>query len=252
MPPMWTPTPEIVVVDDAISMGRQAARRVRRSATMALSARGGWRAALAGGSTPRALYRDLAGGEGVDRIDWDRTTLFFGDERAVPPDHADSNYRMVRETLLARIAIPGGNVHRMEGEAADLDDAAARYAEVLGEEALDLAILGMGADGHTASLFPATTALAEQQRRCVAVGVAKLAARRLTLTYPVFAAAREVMFLIAGEDKAITLKRVIEGADRPDELPCQRIVRRTGPVTIFCDRGAAAELSTISRPSSSR
>ena len=242
------PTPEIIVVDDAQAMGRLAARRVRRSATMAQLARGAWRVALAGGSTPRALYRELA--DGGDAIEWTRTSLFFGDERAVPPDHADSNYRMVRETLLSRIEIPAANVHRMEGEAADLEGAARRYDEALGDLPLDLAILGMGADGHTASLFPGTAALGEARRQCVAVTVPRLASSRLTLTYPVLLAAREVIFLVAGEDKALTLKEVIEGHDRPAELPCQPIVRRREPVAIFCDRGAAAELSTISRPSS--
>jgi 6-phosphogluconolactonase len=243
--------PEIIVVDDIQAMGRLAGRRVRRSAAMALSGRGTWRIALAGGNTPRALYSELAeSSAAADRIDWARSTLYFGDERCVPPDHADSNYRMVRETLLARVVIPAPNVHRMEGEARDLDAAAQRYAYVLGDEPLDLAILGMGADGHTASLFPGTTALAERQRRCTAVYVPKLSASRLTLTYPVFEAAREVFFLIAGEDKALTLKEAIEGPDRPDQFPCQAIFRRKGPVAIFCDRGAAAELSTISRPSS--
>jgi 6-phosphogluconolactonase len=248
---MFRPTPEIIVVDDLLAMGRLAARRVRRSATMALLARGAWRVALAGGSTPRALYHELAaGGVAGDPIDWSRTALFFGDERAVPPDHADSNYGMVRQTLLSRIEIPPDNVHRMEGEAADLDGAARRYDAALGDLPLDLAILGMGADGHTASLFPGTTALAVIDRRCVAVAVPRLATTRLTLTRPVFAAAREVIFLVAGGDKAFTLKQVIEGADRPDDLPCQAIVRGRPAVAVFCDRGAAAELSTISRPSS--
>ena len=243
--------PEIIVVDDLQAMGRLAGRRVRRSAAMALSARGGWRLALAGGNTPRSLYHELAESSAAsDRIDWASSALYFGDERCVPPDHPDSNYRMVRETLLARIVIPAANVHRMEGEAPDLDAAAARYADALGDAPLDLAILGMGADGHTASLFPGTTALAERQRRCAVVQVPKLSATRLTLTYPVFEAAREVFFLIAGEDKAITLKESIEGPDRPDLFPCKAIFRRKGPVAIFCDRGAAAELSTISRPSS--
>jgi 6-phosphogluconolactonase len=186
----------------------------------------------------------------ADRIDWGRSALYFGDERTVPPDHQDSNYRMVRETLLSRIVIPAASVHRMEGEAADLDAAAARYADALGDAPLDLAILGMGADGHTASLFPGTTAVTERQRRCVTVQVPKLSTSRLTLTYPVFEAAREVFFLIAGEDKAMVLKEAIEGPDRPDQIPCQAIFRRKGPVAIFCDRGAAAELSTISRPPS--
>ena len=243
------PTPEIIVVDDILAMGRMAARRVRRSATMALMARGRWRVALAGGTTPRALYRELGDASvPTDRLDWARTDVFFGDERAVPPDHADSNYRMVRDTLFSRITIPTANVHRMEGEATDLDAAAARYEAQLGEPALDLAILGMGADGHTASLFPGTTALAERTRRCVSVAVPALSTSRITLTYPVFQAAREIIFLIAGDDKALTLKRVIEDAERPDQLPSQAIIRRHGAVAIFCDRGAAAELSTISRP----
>ena len=249
------PPPEIIVVDDVLAMGRTAARRVRRSATTALLARGRWRIALAGGSTPRALYRELAEASAPsDQLDWTRTDLFFGDERAVPPDHADSNYLMVRDTLLSRITIPTVNVHRMEGEAPDLDAAAARYAAQLGEPALDLAILGMGADGHTASLFPGTTALAERDRRCVSVAVPALATSRITLTYPVFEAAREIIFLIAGPDKAATLKRVIEGPYQPDQLPSQAIIRGEGSgrgaVAIFCDRGAAAELSTISRPHS--
>ena len=248
-----TTTPEIIVVDDPPAMGRLAAQRVRRSAATALAARGEWRVALAGGSTPRALYSELAArsrelGSAGDAIDWKRSALFFGDERTVPPDHADSNYRMVRETLLSAIAIPAGNVHRMEGEAHDLDAAAARYEGALGDAALDLAILGMGPDGHTASLFPGTTAVSEGQRRCVAVAVPRLATSRLTLTYPVFEAAREIIFLIAGRDKALTLKAAIEGPARPDLLPCQSIFRRSGPVAIFCDRGAVADLSTLTRP----
>ncbi len=243
--------PEIIVVDDIQAMARIAGRRMRRSAAMALSARGGWRVALAGGNTPRSLYQELAEASAAsDRIDWGRSALYFGDERCVPPDDADSNYRMVRETLLSRIVIPAANVHRMEGEAQDRDAAAARYADALGAAPLDVAILGMGPDGHTASLFPGTTALVERQRRSVAVYVEQKSTWRLTLTYPVFEAAREVFFLIAGEDKAITLKEAIEGPDRPDLFPCQAIFRRKGPVAIFCDRGAAAELSTISRPSS--
>jgi 6-phosphogluconolactonase len=243
-----TPTPEIIVVDDATAMGRIAARRVRRSATMALMARGRWRVALAGGSTPRALYHELGEGAATaDRLDWMRTEIFFGDERTVPPDHAESNYRMVREALLSRIAIPAAQVHRMEGEAADLTAAAARYQSELGEPALDLAILGMGPDGHTASLFPGTSALGERQLRCVAVTVPQLGTARLTLTYPVFETAREIVFLIAGQEKALTLKRVIEGPAQPNELPCQAIIRGRATVAIFCDRGAAAELTTISR-----
>jgi 6-phosphogluconolactonase len=216
-----------------------------------MAARGRWSVALAGGSTPRLLYRTLADGDPSERIDWPRAQIFFGDERSVPPDHAESNYRMARETLLGRISVPAEQVHRMRGEAADLDGAAAAYeAELRNADpapvpVIDLVILGMGPDGHTASLFPGTTALDERRRLCVAVDVAKLATRRLTLTYPVFEAAREVMFLIVGQDKAHTLRDAVEGAFRPRDIPCQPILRRAaGAVTIFCDREAATELPT--------
>ena len=236
---------------DLDALSHAAADELGAIARAAVRARGRCDIALSGGSTPRHLFGLLAQA-GRDALPWDHIELWWGDERAVPPDHADSNYRMLRESLLARIPIPASNVHRMEAEASDLDAAAARYAEELGQAPLDLAILGMGADGHTASLFAGSPALAEQQRRCVAVAApqtARPAVRRITLTHPVFAAAREVIFLIAGEDKALTLKRVIEGPDCPDALPSQTIARRPTPVIIFCDRGAAAELSTISRPS---
>jgi 6-phosphogluconolactonase len=260
--------PKIVILNDIEAIAREAARRVRRSAAAAIQARGRWRIALAGGSTPRALYRALGQTSGpaetpqapADAIDWSRSDLFFGDERAVPPDHHDSNYGMVRETLLSKIAIPPDNVHRMRGEASDLDAAAREYQAELELErergdghggsggafdpALDLALLGMGPDGHTASLFPGTTALDERQRLCVAVQVPKLSTTRLTLTYPVFERAREVIFLIVGYDKAQVLRQVIEDPARPSELPSQLIVRRAGPVTIFCDREAATELPT--------
>jgi 6-phosphogluconolactonase len=248
-------TPEIMVVDDLQAMAREAARRVRRSATIALLDRGRWRVSLAGGSTPRPLYRALSdpAATAADPLDWSLTDLFFGDERAVPPDHPDSNYGMVRETLLSRISVPAESVHRMEGEASDLEAAAERYGAALTgrsppdygiDNPLDLAILGMGPDGHTASLFPGTTALAERRRPCVAVSVPRLGAMRLTLTYPVFERAREVIFLIAGADKAATLHEILEGPDRPEHFPSQPIIRRSGPVVLFCDRAAAGELSS--------
>jgi len=261
------PTPEIVILDDVRAVGREAARRVQRAAAAAVAARGRWIVALAGGSTPRALYRTLAESDPAVAVDWTRAELFFGDERTVPPEHADSNYRMVRETLLERIAVPAERVHRMRGEAADLDAAAADYQRQLlranglddqrgsdgdaGQAAaqplLDLAILGMGPDGHTASLFPGTAALDERRRLCMAVDVPRLATRRLTLTYPVFERAREVMFLIVGQDKAQTLRAAIEGPVDPRQLPCQAIFRRAaGRVAIVCDRDAATELPTQS------
>jgi 6-phosphogluconolactonase len=246
-----TPTPDIVILDDVHAIAREAARRVRRSAAAAIAARGRWSVALSGGSTPRPLYRALDGGDPSERIDWARADLFFGDERTVPPDHPESNYRMARETLLSRVPVPAERVHRMRGEAPDLSAAAAAYEAELRSfdpapiPVIDLVLLGMGPDGHTASLFPGTTALDERQRLCVPVDVPKLATRRLTLTYPVFEAAREVLFLIVGQDKAHTLREAVEGPARPRDFPCQAVLRRAaGAVTIFCDREAATELPT--------
>ena len=192
--------PEIVVCADAAGLAEKAARRVRQLAAAALRDRGRWRLCLAGGSTPRLLYRRLAepatspgttdhAGVHADAIDWSRTEIFFGDERAVPPDHADSNYAMVARALLSSlqssVEVPPANVFRMKGEASDLDAAAREYETAMTGAAgprfvLDLALLGMGADGHTASLFPWTAALTERKRLCVAVDVPKLHARRLT------------------------------------------------------------------------
>jgi 6-phosphogluconolactonase len=238
--------PEIVVLPDLAAMARAAAARVRDDAAAALARGARFRVALAGGSTPRALYHELVVTPGP--IDWRRTDVFFGDERSVPPDDTASNYRMAREALLDPAAVPPANVRRMRGEAADLDQAARAYEAELtagaGAPWLDLALLGLGADGHTASLFPATSALGEQQRLCVAVDVPQLATRRLTLTYPVFEQARGVIFLVAGRDKAEALRDVVgRGGDHALPRPAARIVRRAGPVVVFCDREAAALLA---------
>ena len=243
-------TAKIIIADDPAALTRRAAAIVRASAAAAGVAGRRFCLSLAGGSTPRALYQLLATPETpADAIDWSKTEIFFGDERAVPPDHADSNFGMVREALLSRAPIPPDNVHRMRGEAADLDAAAAEYEQLLRQRApgdpdpvLDLALLGMGGDGHTASLFPGTAALDERQRLCVAGDVPQLKTHRLTLAYPAFLRARAVLFMVAGADKAETLRAVLEGPDRPRELPCQVIVRGASSVSILCDRAAAGAL----------
>jgi len=235
-------TPHIVVAADLPALVAQAAAHIRDAATAAIAARGRFRIALAGGSTPRALYPKL-----VDGIDWARATVFFGDERAVPPDDAQSNYRMARETLLDPARVPPANVARWRGEDPDLDAAARDYQAALTRGAsapwLDLALLGMGPDGHTASLFPGTSALAEEERLAVALDVAEMGTRRLTLTYPALCGARDVCFLVTGRDKAPALASVVEAG----HLPAARIVRRAGPVTIFCDEAAASGLGAAKR-----
>jgi 6-phosphogluconolactonase len=231
--------PKIVVAASLPELVAIAAAHVRAAAADAIAARGRFRIALAGGSTPRALYPALVAG-----VDWTRAKVFFGDERAVPPGDPKSNYRMARETLLDPARVSPANVVRWRAEEPDLDAAARDYEAALRAGAsapwLDLALLGLGPDGHTASLFPGTSALAEEDRLAVAVDVAQMGTRRLTLTYPALCGAGEVCFLVTGPDKAAALATVVESG----HLPAARIVRRAGPVTIFCDRDAASALTT--------
>jgi len=247
-PPPTGARPQVVVLADLDALARAAAARVHAAAGAAIAHRGRFRVALSGGSTPRALHRELAARP--DAVDWGRTDVFFGDERAVPPDHPDSNYRMARETLLEPAHVPDANVRRMQGEASDLDAAARAYEAALTAGAaapwLDLVLLGMGPDGHTASLFPGTTAVEERARACVAVDVPQLRARRLTLTVPVLSGATEVAFLIAGREKAEALRDVLGETDCGRQHPAQLIMRRPGPVVIFCDRAAAALCGSLS------
>ncbi len=229
-----TPEPELVVVADAAAVATEAARRI-----VALSEEGApFTLVLAGGSTPKATYHLLSGAL-AERVAWSRCSLYFGDERCVPPDHADSNYRMVKESLLDPLAQRGLVPHlveRMEGER-DPGDAAQRYAAKL-PPALDLVLLGMGADGHTASLFPETSALAE--RAPVAANyVAKLDTHRLTLTYPTLSAAKRTLVLVAGAEKAGVLAVAVSGP--PGAVPL-RDLRPAAGITFICDRAAAKNL----------
>jgi len=234
-----TATPSITVADSSAALVEAAASHIAALAARTLAARGRFRVALAGGSTPRALYPRL-----VTAIDWTRTDVFFGDERAVPPDDPQSNYRMARETLLEPARVPAANVFRWRAESADLDGAARDYEKSLraGDSPpwLDLALLGLGPDGHTASLFPGTTSLAVEDRLAVAVDVPALGTRRLTLTYPAFRDAGEVFFLVTGRDKRAALADVV----RPEStLPAARIVHRMRSTCIFCDREASQDIN---------
>jgi 6-phosphogluconolactonase len=200
---------------------------------------------LAGGSTPKATYEVLAR-DYADGVDWSNVHVFFGDERAVPPDHEDSNYGMARDTLLDRVPI--GSVHRMQGELPP-DEAAEAYEQELrdffGSDDLprfDLILLGMGSDGHTASLFPETSALEVHDRWVVANPVLKLDTTRITLTVPVLDAARAVYFLVAGEDKAGPMAEILEGDPGPREYPASLIQPEGGPQWML-DRAAASGLS---------
>jgi 6-phosphogluconolactonase len=237
---------------DAESLAGAAAHEFVRCAQKATADRGRFTVALSGGSTPKRLYQLLAAEPFRSQVDWGRVDFFWGDERCVPPDHPESNYRMAREAMLASLPVPAERVHRMEAERPDRDAAARDYQDVLarvfgaaagGEPpAFDLALLGMGPDGHTASLFPHTDALRETVRWVVPNHVPQLHANRLTLTLPVFDRAREVLFLVAGADKAGRLVEVLAGPDDPERLPSQSIRPANGLILWFVDRAAAERL----------
>jgi len=240
--------PHVRVFADAAEVARAAAGRFAELAARSVAERGAFSVALAGGNTPRSVYELLAGSEFSEKIDWPSVHVFFGDERAVPPDDAESNYRMASEALLSRVRVPPANVHRMKGEG----DAAANarlYEDELraffGDAAwprFDLVMLGMGDDGHTASLFPSTAALEERRAWVAANWVEKLGAWRVTLTAPAVNAARNVLFLVTGAGKAARLREVLRARRDPARLPSQLISPADGALEWFADRAAAADL----------
>ena len=233
-----------------MELSEAAATLFTARAAEAVSARGRFTAALSGGKTPVALYRLLAKAPFASQIPWARVHLFWGDERCVPPDHADSNYRMTRESLLDHVPIPPANVLRMPGEM-DPVEAAARYEERLREffashgdsfPVFDFILLGLGEDGHTASLFPGTRAIRESARWVLCHYVDAQKGWRITLTPPVINAARTVVFIAAGAGKSAVLKEIMEGPFRPDTLPAQIVRPAGGTLLWMLDREAAALL----------
>ena len=242
---------QVVIRPRLDEVGREAAARFQRLAVESIDAAGRFSVALSGGSTPRALYRLLAEPPSRDAIDWPHVHLFWGDERFVPADHPDSNYRLAREAFITRVPIPQENVHPILTQATDPETAAAQYEVTLrrffaspeGEAPrFDLVLLGLGADGHTASLFPESPALDENRRLVAAVYVPKLAAWRLTLTPPVLRAARHLIFLVSGQDKASVLQEVLEGPYDPRRLPAQLARPNEGDLIWIVDEEAASLL----------
>ena len=241
-----------VVEPDPAALAWRAAEHFVELSEEAVAARGRVRIAISGGSTPKATFALLSdpAHSFVNRMPWSQLELFWVDERAVPPDHPDSNYRMTREALLDRVPIRPEQIHRMHGELAP-EAAAAEYEFDLrrtfrleGAEAprFDIVSLGMGDDGHTASIFPHTDAVHEMGRLVYANHVAQNDTWRITLTWPVINHAREVFFLIAGADKAQPLKEVLTGPKDVERLPSQLIWPASGILTLILDKAAAAEL----------
>lgn len=240
----------VEVVPTSADLFRAAAEEFVRIGNAAIARNKRFTVALSGGSTPKSLYSLLA--KEHSRFAWRQTFLFFGDERHVPPDHADSNYRMVRESLLSNISMPPKNIHRVPAENRDAHAAAAEYEHDLqqffglkAEEfpTLDLILLGLGTDGHTASLFPNSQALKEQSKLVVANWVEKFSAYRITFTYPVLNHASEVLFLASGADKAKIAAVVLEGENNPP-FPAQKVRPTDGRLLWMLDQDAADRLTS--------
>jgi 6-phosphogluconolactonase len=232
--------PERIVIEERSRLADTVADWMAAAMALDIRERGGCAVALAGGASPRPVYERLARDPNALRVSWRDVQVYFGDERAVPPNDPASNYRMAAETLLGRVPIPADRVHRMPAERPDREAAALEYERAL-PEALDLLLLGMGADGHTASLFPGSPALEETRRRVVPVTGPKLPPHRLTITPPVIAAARRVAVLVVGAEKAATAALALQGPVRPREYPVQLALRGAW----FLDRDAAASLRSI-------
>lgn len=245
--------PTIQTFADPERLAQAAAARFVQLAEAAIVARGVFTVALSGGSTPKRLYQILSSPEWCNQVAWNDVHLFWGDERHVPPTHSDSNYRMVRENLIDRVPIPATNLHRIRTENPDAAEAASDYEQELRlffertdaeQPQFDVVFLGMGANGHTASIFPGTTAIFEQKHLVVASWIEELQSDRITLTPPVINNAREVIFFVTGTEKATTLKAVLEGEYQPDRLPVQMIHPTQGKLVWMVDRAAAHLLSS--------
>jgi 6-phosphogluconolactonase len=242
--------PEIRICVTPQDLFHAAADEVVHAATQAVAARGRFTIALSGGSTPRSLYTLLA--DSARDFPWPQTFFFWGDERHVPPDNPESNYRMANESLLSKVPVPPANVFRVLAENPDAGAAASAYEQTIQSffhldaanpfPNFDLILLGIGPDGHTASLFPGTKALLEQSRLVVANLVDKLNTDRITLTYPVLNAAHCVLFLVSGLDKAPALQEVLEGTGAVETYPAKGVRPEEGRLVWIADRAAASML----------
>ena len=241
-----------VILSGAEEIAHEAADRIVKIAQEVLNQKQYFRLVLSGGSTPKRFFKILAGDPYQNQLPWDRIQFFWGDERCVAPNHPDSNYRMACEAFLNSLKIPEAHIHRLKGEASDSNASALEYEEKIRDHfsikkngsppCFDLILLGMGTDGHTASLFPDTPALEKTDRWVVANYVEKLGTTRLTMTPLIINQAAWVIFLISGSDKAPILSEVLEGPYKPKQLPSQLIRPEAGNMVWLLDRAAADRL----------
>jgi 6-phosphogluconolactonase len=244
---------EVRTLADANAIAQTAAAEFLEAAKEAVREKGSFSVALSGGSTPKVLYGLLINNPVLQAmVPWSKTQFFFGDERHVPPDDTESNFRMATEAMFAKAPVDAKQVHRIKGEKRNAAQAAEEYEEDLRASfrladgqlpRFDLVLLGMGPEGHTASIFPGTKALKEERRLVVSNWVGKLYTDRITLTPPVLNNAARVIFMVHGAEKAPALKAVLEGPYEPDQLPAQIIKPKEGKVLWLVDPSAAVMLA---------
>jgi len=245
---------EIRILADGAAIAKRAAQEFVQAAAVAVRAKGSFDVALAGGSTPKALYSLLVNDPALrSQVPWDKIHLFFGDERHVGPGHPDSNFRMATEAMISRVPLTKDQVLRIKGEYPDTEEAAREYEQALQSyfrlkpceyPRFDLLLAGMGNEGHTLSLFPGTKALHADGRIVVRNWVGKLYAERVTLTAPAASNAAQIIFMVTGADKACALKAVLEGPFEPEQLPAQLLQPNNGKLLWLVDVAASSMLAT--------
>jgi 6-phosphogluconolactonase len=248
---------EIRILPDGAAIAKRAAQEFVQAAASAVREKNSFNAALAGGSTPKALYSLLVNDQVLrSQVPWDKLHLFFGDERHVPPDHPDSNFRMATEAMISRVPLTKDQVVRIKGEYPDAEEAAREYEQALqsyfklkpGEyPRFDLLFAGMGNEGHTLSLFPGTKALHADGRIVVRNWIGKLYTERITLTAPAASNSAEIIFMVTGADKAPALKSVLEGPYEPEQLPAQLLQPKDGKLLWLVDTAAGSMLTSAIR-----
>ncbi len=245
---------EIRILADGTAIAKRAAQEFVQAATAAVRAKGSFNVALAGGSTPKALYSFLVSDPALrSQVPWDKLHLFFGDERHVPPDHPDSNFRMAMESMISKSPLKPEQVTRIKGEYPDAEKAALEYEKALRDyfklkdgdnPRFDLVLAGMGNEGHTLSLFPGTKALHADGRLVARNWIGKLYTERITLTAPAASNSAEVIFMVTGADKALALKAVLEGPFEPEQLPAQLLQPKNGKLLWLVDSTAGSMLTS--------
>lgn len=242
---------EIVIKSDPEELAAEVAQRFIVESRRSIGRTGRFSVALSGGTTPRLVYAQLASDEKAGRVDWDRVHLFWSDERCVPPDDPDSNFRMAEIALLDRVPIPSQNIHRMVEGHEEPRAAAEAYENLIrtffdlpaGPPSFDLVLLGMGEDGHTASLFPGTLADADEDRLIV---LGHKGHWRLSFSQALINEAFHIWIVVCGENKAEIIKKVFRGDDPPETFPVKAVKPRHGTLTWFLDSAAASLLQSIS------